>query len=107
MNTFTPQPEERLDSFDETRSALGFKSRTSVYEAIKNDPEFPKPVYRGRNVFFFRSEVLAYLEKLRGQRDAHGQAAQTAAAKDAAQRMISGRAAKQLKAAQRKVAGGA
>lgn len=107
MSISNSQPEERLDSFDDTRKALGFKSRTSVYEAIKTDAGFPRPVYRGRNVYFFHSEILAYLEKLRIKRDTQVQVAQAAAAKDAAQRMVTGRLAKRAKAAQRRAAGGA
>lgn len=58
----------RLISFDECRDMVGFKSRTSVYTAIANDPTFPKPITRGRNRFFLENEVLTYIQGLATQR---------------------------------------
>ncbi|NKF23237.1 hypothetical protein [Solimonas marina] len=78
MNMLSPAPRSaeasdkfhrfRLISFDECREMVGFKSRTSVYTAIANDPNFPKPITRGRNRFFLESEVLAYIRGLAAQR---------------------------------------
>lgn len=89
---------ERLDSFEDTKTMLGYRSRTSMYTAIKNDPDFPRPVYRGRNVFFFRSESLSYLEKLRVQRRVPA----SENSNQAAARMMAGKLAKRLAAEQRK-----
>lgn len=78
---------------------LGYKSRTSVYAAIKNDPDFPKPVRRGRSVFFFRNESLAYLEQLRARRSStelNDVGSQTAI------RMLAGKRAKKAAAEQRR-----
>ncbi len=68
MSNTTAVTPDRLISFNETRDAVGFKSRTSVYTAIKIDPKFPRPIQRGRGVFFLESEVFAYIRQLAAQR---------------------------------------
>lgn len=85
---------DRLISFKHAAMMVGFKSRTSLYTAIKTDPSFPRPISRGRNQFFLESELLVYLEHLVTQRDAYASSAQAEAATLAAQRMLAGKVAK-------------
>ncbi|MDD3762406.1 MAG: hypothetical protein PHP86_03835 [Nevskiales bacterium] len=90
-------PSDRLISFNHAAAMVGFKSRTSLYSAIKTDPSFPRPIYRGRNQFFLESELLAYLEHLAAQRDTPESSAQAETAKQASQRMLAGKAAKRAR----------
>ena len=56
----TPIP-DRLLPLGEVMLQIGYRSRTSVYRDLKGDPRFPKPIYRGRNVFFLASEAASYV----------------------------------------------
>lgn len=104
-STFAPADEVgkfrgfRLVSFEETREMVGFKSRTSMYTAMKEDPKFPRPVYRGKSVFFFEDELIGYLENLRVQRDSGAQAGSIQTAKAVSRTAIAGKAAKRMASA--------
>ncbi len=91
------ESDDRLVSFNHAAMMVGFKSRTSLYTTIKTDPSFPRPIYRGRNQFFLESELLDYLSRLAAHRDTEVSFAQAEAARQAAQRMLAGKAAKRAK----------
>lgn len=66
MESQTPDNEPRLLKLVEVAKTLGVCDR-SVRRAIDRG-ELPRPVRVGRSVRLFRSDVLAYLQRLREQR---------------------------------------
>ncbi|MFT4046950.1 MAG: AlpA family phage regulatory protein [Solimonas sp.] len=63
----------RFLPFTDTRDALGLRSRQAIYDLMRRDPSFPKPVKLGRRTYFVEGEIVRYLEALAAQRGArHG-----------------------------------
>lgn len=60
---------DRLVPFGEAVGIVGFSSRTSLYGLISNG-DLPEPITRGRNRYFFQSDLTAYLQRLAQQRAA-------------------------------------
>jgi prophage regulatory protein len=61
----------RMMRFPEVMQATGY-SRATIYEKIKNDPSFPKPVKLsngGKAVGWFDNEFIAYQELLAARRE--------------------------------------
>ena len=42
--------------------ALNFKSRSSVYRLLREDPEFPAPFIIGKKLTWFMDEIETYKE---------------------------------------------
>lgn len=64
-----PVAADRLVPFGEAVGIVGFSSRTSLYGLVANG-ELPEPITRGRNRYFFQSDLTAYLQRLAQQRAA-------------------------------------
>ena len=90
---------DRLITFNEGMDMRGFRSRTSGYREIKSNPDFPRPIVIGRNVFFLESEMLAHIKKLADGRGSQTQTAQQQPVRERVCRMIEQRRAKALKGA--------
>ena len=54
----------RLITLDEARRREGERGRTSQYRDRQNDPDYPKPIYRGGRGYLVEHEHQAYVAKL-------------------------------------------
>jgi predicted DNA-binding transcriptional regulator AlpA len=54
----------------EARRRAGNIGRTQEYKRIKEDPDWPRPVWNGGIRAYVEAEIEAYLEKLIARRDA-------------------------------------
>lgn len=58
---------DRLISIGDLSTALGGRSRASIYRDIRRVPGFPQPVKIGASTRFRQSDLDAFLEGLAGQ----------------------------------------
>lgn len=69
-STFEPPVIPRIIPFDDVCNALR-KTRPTIYNMIKNDPKFPRPVRVGRFCTgFYEHEISFYLHNLPRAADA-------------------------------------
>lgn len=58
-------PRVELASMSEVQRMLPWRSRTTIYERLRNDPSFPRPRRTGpHSIAWVRSEVEQWIESL-------------------------------------------
>lgn len=57
-------------SIVQLRIKLGNQSKQGIYERMKKDPRFPRPLKIGRRSIWIAEEVDEYLDSLADDRDA-------------------------------------
>ncbi|MEC8848332.1 MAG: hypothetical protein VYB93_03545 [Pseudomonadota bacterium] len=89
-------PPDRLVPLREALPQVGYRSRTSLYRDLRDDDEFPAPIYRGRNVFFLQSELTRYVRELADRARAGEQTHKKLAGQEVAARLVDARKSKAM-----------